>query len=107
MRTGSPVWIVGGLIAGWVVAQSPKVAHQWERGIILRLGRYIGQRGPGLFWVVPFIDSVSAWIDQRIITTPFAAEQTLTSDTVPVNVDAVLFWMVNDAEKAALEVQNY
>ena len=64
-------------------------------------------RGPGLFWVVPLIDSVSSWIDQRVITTSFAAEQTLTSDTVPVNVDAVLFWMVYDAEKAALEVQEY
>ncbi|MGH9143912.1 MAG: SPFH domain-containing protein [Vicinamibacterales bacterium] len=63
--------------------------------------------GPGLFWIVPFIDSVSSWIDQRVITTSFAAEQTLTSDTVPVNVDAVLFWMVYDAEKAALEVQQY
>jgi regulator of protease activity HflC (stomatin/prohibitin superfamily) len=74
---------------------------------VLRLGRFVGLRGPGLFWVVPFVDSVSSWIDQRTITTGFAAEQTLTSDTVPVNVDAVLFWMVHDAEKAALEVQNY
>src|SRR5262249_60920049 len=63
--------------------------------------------GPGLFWVVPLIDSVTRRIDQRVITTTFAAEQTLTSDTVPVNVDAVLFWMVYDPEKAALEVQNY
>ena len=74
---------------------------------MLRLGRFVGLRGPGLFWIVPFVDSVSSWIDQRTITTGFAAEQTLTSDTVPVNVDAVLFWMVHDAEKAALEVQNY
>lgn len=107
LRDQSPVWIVGGLVAGWVVAQSPKVARQWDRGIVLRLGKYIGQRGPGLFWIIPFIDSISAWIDQRIITTPFAAEQTLTSDTVPVNVDAVLFWLVYDPEKAALEVQDY
>jgi regulator of protease activity HflC (stomatin/prohibitin superfamily) len=70
-------------------------------------GIIVGLRGPGLFWIVPFIDSVSSWIDQRVITTSFAAEQTLTSDTVPVNVDAVLFWMVYDAEKAALEVQQY
>jgi regulator of protease activity HflC (stomatin/prohibitin superfamily) len=75
--------------------------------VVLRLGRFVGLRGPGLFWIVPFVDSVSSWIDQRTITTGFAAEQTLTSDTVPVNVDAVLFWMVHDAEKAALEVQNY
>jgi regulator of protease activity HflC (stomatin/prohibitin superfamily) len=64
-------------------------------------------RGPGLFWVVPFVDDVTAWIDQRTIATGFAAEQTLTADTVPVNVDAVLFWMVHDVQKAALEVQNY
>ena len=107
LRTGSPAWIAAGIAVGWILAQSPKVARQWERAIVLRLGKYIGQRGPGLFWIVPFIDGVSAWIDQRIITTAFAAEQTLTSDTVPVNVDAVLFWMVNDVEKAALEVQDY
>jgi len=64
-------------------------------------------RGPGLFWIIPLIDTVWVWIDRRTITTNFAAEQTLTSDTVPVNVDAVLFWMVTDPEKAALEVQNY
>ncbi|HWW60118.1 MAG TPA: slipin family protein, partial [Thermoanaerobaculia bacterium] len=68
---------------------------------------FIGLRGPGLFWVMPLFDRVSTWIDQRVITTSFAAEQTLTSDTVPVNVDAVLFWMVYDPEKAALEVQQY
>ena len=95
------------ILAGLALMQSPRVAQQWERGIVLRLGRFVGLRGPGLFWVVPFVDSVSSWIDQRTITTGFAAEQTLTSDTVPVNVDAVLFWMVHDAEKAALEVQNY
>ena len=74
---------------------------------MLRLGKYVGLRGPGLFWIIPFIDTVSSWIDQRVITTNFAAEETLTSDTVPVNVDAVLFWMVYDPEKAALEVQDY
>jgi regulator of protease activity HflC (stomatin/prohibitin superfamily) len=95
------------LVFGWVVMQSPQVAEQWERGIVLRLGRFVGLQGPGLFWVVPFVDRVSSWIDQRTITTSFAAEQTLTSDTVPVNVDAVLFWMVHDAQKAALEVQDY
>jgi regulator of protease activity HflC (stomatin/prohibitin superfamily) len=95
------------MLVGVVIMQSPKIAQQWERGVVLRLGRFVGLRGPGLFWVVPFMDSVSSWIDQRTITTGFAAEQTLTSDTVPVNVDAVLFWMVHDAEKAALEVQNY
>lgn len=103
-RLIAPVLI---LLAGFVLMQSPRVAQQWERGVVLRLGRFVGLRGPGLFWIVPFIDTVSMYIDQRVITTGFAAEQTLTSDTVPVNVDAVLFWMVHDAEKAALEVQNY
>ena len=92
---------------GVILAQAPKVAQQWERGVVLRLGRFIGLQGPGLFWIIPFADRVDSWIDQRTITTTFAAEQTLTSDTVPVNVDAVLFWMVHDAEKAALEVQDY
>ncbi len=87
--------------------QSPKVAKQWERAVVLRLGKYVGLRGPGIFWIIPFIDSVSDWIDQRVMTTSFAAEQTLTMDTVPVNVDAVLFWMLHDAEKAVLEVQDY
>jgi len=99
--------LVVGIFLGLLLAQSPKIARQWERAVMLRLGRYIGLRGPGLFWIIPFVDTVSAWVDQRVITTSFAAEETLTSDTVPVNVDAVLFWMVYDPEKAALEVQNY
>ena len=102
-----PLWIVAGVIIGGICALSPRVAKQWERGIVLRLGRYVGSRGPGLFWIVPFVEGVSTWIDQRTITTSFDAEQTLTSDTVPVNVDAVLFWVVHDPEKAALEVQDY
>jgi regulator of protease activity HflC (stomatin/prohibitin superfamily) len=102
-----PLWIAAGLAAGAISSLSPRVANQWERAIVLRLGRYVASRGPGLFWVVPFVDGVSAWIDQRTITTSFDAEQTLTSDTVPVNVDAVLFWVVHDPEKAALEVQDY
>ncbi len=102
-----PVPLIVMALAGVVLMQSPKIAQQWERGVVLRLGKYIGLRGPGLFWIVPFVDTVSSWIDQRTITTSFAAEQTLTSDTVPVNVDAVLFWMVHDAERAALEVQDY
>jgi len=103
----SPIPLIVMLPIGAVAMQSPRVAKQWERGVVLRLGRYVGLRGPGLFWIIPFIDTVSSWIDQRTITTSFAAEQTLTSDTVPVNVDAVLFWMVHDAQKAALEVQDY
>ncbi|OLE81307.1 MAG: peptidase [Acidobacteria bacterium 13_1_20CM_2_65_9] len=105
--TNNPVPIVTLTLVGVILMQSPKIAQQWERAIVLRLGRSIGMRGPGLFWIVPFVDTVTTWIDQRTITTSFAAEQTLTSDTVPVNVDAVLFWMVHDAQKAALEVQDY
>ncbi len=104
---GNPIPLIVCVLLGFVCMQSPKVAQQWERAVVLRLGRFVGLRGPGLFWIVPFVDTVTTWIDQRTITTSFAAEQTLTSDTVPVNVDAVLFWMVHDAQKAALEVQEY
>jgi regulator of protease activity HflC (stomatin/prohibitin superfamily) len=103
----NPVGAIVGILLGLFLAQAPKIARQWERAVVLRLGRYVGLRGPGLFFIIPFVDSISAWVDQRVITTSFAAEETLTSDTVPVNVDAVLFWMVYDPEKAALEVQNY
>ena len=105
--TLNPVSIIIGALLGIAAAQAPRIAKQWERAVVLRLGRYVGLRGPGLFWVIPFIDKIPSYIDQRIITTNFAAEQTLTADTVPVNVDAVLFWMVYDVEKAALEVQDY
>jgi regulator of protease activity HflC (stomatin/prohibitin superfamily) len=104
---GNGVPLVVLAIVGILLMPAARIAQQWERAVVLRFGRFAGLRGPGLFWIVPFIDRVSSWIDQRIITTSFAAEQTLTSDTVPVNVDAVLFWMVHDAEKAALEVQDY
>jgi len=107
IATANPAPIVVMVLLGLIAMQSPRIAQQWERGVILRLGRFTGLRGPGLFWIMPFIDSVSSWIDQRTITTSFAAEQTLTSDTVPVNVDAVLFWMVHDVQKAALEVQDF
>ena len=103
----NPLGVILGATFGMIAAMSPRVARQWERAVVLRLGRYTGLRGPGLFWVLPLIDSVPSYVDQRIITTNFAAEQTLTADTVPVNVDAVLFWMVYDVEKAALEVQDY
>jgi regulator of protease activity HflC (stomatin/prohibitin superfamily) len=104
---GNPVPTIAAVIIGIVLMQSPRVAQQWERAVVLRLGRFNGLHGPGVFWMIPFVDTVTSWVDQRTITTGFAAEQTLTSDTVPVNVDAVLFWMVHDAQKAALEVQNY
>ncbi len=107
LATGGRIPLIASIVLGLVLMQSPRIAQQWERAVVLRLGRFIGLRGPGLFWIVPFVDRVSTWIDQRTITTSFAAEQTLTSDTVPVNVDAVLFWLVHDAQKAALEVQDY
>jgi regulator of protease activity HflC (stomatin/prohibitin superfamily) len=107
LMTLNPAGAIVGVLLGLLLAQSPKIARQWDRAVVLRLGKFIGLRGPGLFWIVPFVDNISSWIDQRVITTAFAAEETLTSDTVPVNVDAVLFWVVYDPEKAALEVQNY
>ena len=105
--TQNPAWLAIFLLGGIFFSQSPKIAKQWERAVVLRLGKYTGLRGPGLFWITPFVETISIYIDQRVITTSFAAEETLTSDTVPVNVDAVLFWMVHDSEKAALEVQDY
>jgi regulator of protease activity HflC (stomatin/prohibitin superfamily) len=99
--------IVAGSVLGLLAGMAPQVANQWERAVVLRMGRFDGLRGPGLFWRIPFVDTITAWVDQRVITTAFAAEETLTSDTVPVNVDAVLFWSAHDPEKAALEVQNY
>jgi regulator of protease activity HflC (stomatin/prohibitin superfamily) len=105
--TQNPGWMIFFILGGLFFSQSPKIAKQWERAVVLRLGKYTGLRGPGLFWIFPFVETISIYIDQRVITTSFAAEETLTSDTVPVNVDAVLFWMVHDSEKAALEVQDY
>ncbi|MFZ3131024.1 MAG: slipin family protein [Desulfosporosinus sp.] len=84
-----------------------KVADQWEKAVILRLGKFSHLAGPDLFFVIPIVDSVSNWIDHRTITTTFKAEQTLTKDTVPVDVDAVLFWTVMDAKKASLEVADF
>jgi regulator of protease activity HflC (stomatin/prohibitin superfamily) len=84
-----------------------KVASQWEKAVVLRLGKFHGLRGPGIFWLIPIVDTIPSWIDHRVMVTPFSAEKTLTKDTVPVDVDAVLFWVVWDAEKAALEVKDY
>jgi regulator of protease activity HflC (stomatin/prohibitin superfamily) len=105
--TQNPAWLAVAVVFGAFFSQAPKIAKQWERAVVLRLGRYTGLRGPGLFWIWPYVETVSIYVDQRVVTTSFAAEETLTSDTVPVNVDAVLFWMVHDSEKAALEVQDY
>src|SRR5580700_3211193 len=107
IAAGNPIPLIAMIPVGLVLMQAPRIAQQWEHAVVLRLGRFVGLRGPGFFLVIPGIDQVSSWIDQRTITTSFAAEQTLTSDTVPVNVDAVLFWLVHDVQKAALEVQDY
>ena len=90
-----------------VVASAIKVADQWEKAIVLRLGKFRITRGPGLFFIIPVIDSIPYWIDIRVITTTFKTEKTLTKDTVPVDVDAVLFWKVIDPQKAALDVADY
>lgn len=101
-------WLFVAALAGaFLIGMSLKVAAEWEKAVVLRLGKYRGLKGPGHFWTVPFVDTVAYWIDQRVVATPFIAEQTLTKDTVPVNVDAILFWIVWDPEKAALEVENY
>jgi regulator of protease activity HflC (stomatin/prohibitin superfamily) len=90
-----------------IVSASIKVADQWNRAIVLRLGHFQALRGPGLFFIIPIIDVIAYWIDVRVITTAFKAEKTLTKDTVPVDVDAVLFWKVIDPKKAALEVADF
>ena len=100
------VTIVLALI-GVFLGYSVKMAQQWERAVILRLGKLHAVKGPGLFILVPIFDQVATWIDQRIRTTEVNAEQALTRDTVPVNVDAIVFWMVHDAERAALEIADY
>jgi regulator of protease activity HflC (stomatin/prohibitin superfamily) len=92
---------------GLYVLFALKIANQWEKAVVLRFGKFKGLKGPGYFWIVPIVDNIATWIDHRVNVTPFNAERTLTKDTVPVNVDAVLFWVVWDAEKAALEVTDY
>lgn len=100
---GFAIWIVFSIL----IASSFKIADQWEKAVVLRMGKFIGLKGPGLFLIVPIIDRVAKYIDQRVRTSYFKAEETLTMDTVPVNVDAVVYWTVWDAEKSVLEVQNY
>jgi regulator of protease activity HflC (stomatin/prohibitin superfamily) len=95
------------LAVGWIVSLAVKIAAPWDRAVVLRLGRFHALRGPGLFSIVPVIDAIPYWIDTRVITSSFKAEKTLTKDTVPVDVDAVLFWKVIDPEKAALAVADY
>ena len=100
---GAVVW----LVAAALVASSIKIADQWERAVVLRLGKFTDLKGPGLFLIIPILEKVAYWIDNRVITTSFKAEKTLTKDTVPVDVEAVLFWKVLDPQKAALEVEDY
>ncbi|MCK9311710.1 MAG: slipin family protein [Bacteroidales bacterium] len=95
------------LILAGLAAWSTKVASQWNRAIVLRLGKYHSLRGPGLFFIIPIIDNIPYWIDIRVISTSFKAEKTLTKDTVPVDVDAVLFWKVIDPKKASIDVADY
>jgi regulator of protease activity HflC (stomatin/prohibitin superfamily) len=107
-----PDWMIGLWVAIWTmigvtILFALKVASQWEKAVVLRLGKFTGLKGPGMFWLLPMIDSAVMWIDHRVMVTSFSAEKTLTMDTVPVDVDAVLFWVVWDAEKAALEVKDY
>ena len=105
------LWIglaaVGLSLLAFLLLFALKIADQWEKAVVLRFGRFRGLRGPGMFWIVPVVDRIPMWIDHRVMVTPFSAEKTLTKDTVPVDVDAVLFWLVWDAEKAALEVEDY
>ncbi len=103
----SPTLAVALVVLGAAIATSLKMAQQWEKGVVLRAGKLSGIKGPGLFFIIPVLDTITAWVDQRIRTTEVNAEQALTRDTVPVNVDAIVFWMVHDAERAALEIADY
>lgn len=107
VATKVPWWFAAGILAGIYLLFSIKVAKQWQKTAVLRLGRYAGLRGPGVFHVIPVIDSLSRYVDQRIRVTDVTAESALTRDTVPVNVDAIVFWVVWNAEKAILEVEDF
>ena len=106
-RNQAPIWFLVAFPIALVVLFAIKVANQWEKAIVLRFGKFNRLAGPGLFVIIPIIETIPTWIDHRVMVTPFAAQKTLTKDTVPVDVDAVLFWVVWDAQKAALEVENY
>ena len=102
------VWVVlVGFALACLAEMSIHIAMQWEKVVVLRFGKFSRSKGPGLYFTIPFIEQTALKADQRIMVTGFGAEETLTSDLVPINVDAVLFWMVWDAEKACLEVENY
>jgi regulator of protease activity HflC (stomatin/prohibitin superfamily) len=102
-----PAPVFAGLAVGLYLMFAIKVAAQWQKAAVLRFGKYIGLRGPGLFFIIPVVDSVSAYVDQRVRVTDVSAESALTRDTVPVNVDAIVFWLVWDAEKSILEVADF
>jgi regulator of protease activity HflC (stomatin/prohibitin superfamily) len=95
------------MVLAYIVAAAIKVADQWSKAVVLRLGKFRSLEGPGLFFIIPVIESIPYWIDTRVLTSSFKAEKTLTKDTVPVDVDAVLFWKIIDPKKAALDVADY
>jgi regulator of protease activity HflC (stomatin/prohibitin superfamily) len=99
--------LIGGTLFSIFISASIQIADQWEKAVVLRMGKFIGLKGPGYFFILPIVDSIAKYIDQRVRVTDIKAEKTLTKDTVPVNVDAVVYWTVWDVEKAALEVQDY
>ncbi len=105
--TGLAAFAIAGPLIGLYLLFSIRVANQWQKTAVLRLGRYVGLRGPGLFHVIPIVDTVSRSVDQRVRVANVSAESTLTRDTVPVNVDAIVFWMVWNAEKYIMEVQDF
>jgi regulator of protease activity HflC (stomatin/prohibitin superfamily) len=105
--TKYPAGIIAGAVLGVYLMFAIKVVRQWEKVAVLRLGRYVGLRGPGLFHIVPIVETLSPYVDQRVRVANVSAESTLTRDTVPVNVDAIVFWLVWNAEKSILEVENF
>jgi hypothetical protein len=107
VRLNNPIPVASGIAIGFYFLFAIRVAEQWERAAVLRFGRYIGLRGPGMFMIVPVMDQISVYVDQRVRVVQVSAETALTRDTVPVNVDAIVFWMVWNAEKSILEVMNF
>jgi len=105
--TGNRIPLIVGLVAGLYLLLAIKIANPWEKVAVLRLGRYAGLRGPGIFHIIPVIDTLSRYVDQRVRVASVTAESTLTRDTVPVNVDAIVFWLVWNAEKSILEVEDF
>jgi regulator of protease activity HflC (stomatin/prohibitin superfamily) len=105
--SNNPVYAIAGILVGLYLLSSIKIVRQWEKAVKLRFGRYVGLRSPGLCLIVPVVETLSQFVDQRVRVANVSAETTLTRDTVPVNVDAIIFWMVWNAEKAILEVENY